>query len=53
MATPDVRAGMAMVMAALVATGTSTIENIYQVERGYYQIKDKLMKLGAAIKQID
>ena len=53
MATPDVRAGMAMVMAALVAKGTSTIANIYQVERGYYQITKKLTQLGAAIKQVD
>ena len=49
MATPDVRAGMAMVMAALIAKGTSIIENIYQVERGYYRIEKKLTELGAAI----
>jgi UDP-N-acetylglucosamine 1-carboxyvinyltransferase len=46
---PDVRAGMSLIMAALVANGTSVIDNIYQVERGYFDIENKLRKLGAVI----
>ncbi len=51
MSSPDVRAGMAMVIAALVAKGTSVIDNIYQIERGYCNIFEKLKSLGAAIKR--
>jgi UDP-N-acetylglucosamine 1-carboxyvinyltransferase len=50
---PDVRAGMALVMAATIAKGVSTIDNIYQIERGYYQIHEKLSALGAKITRID
>lgn len=50
---PDVRAGMALIMAALIAEGTSTIENIYQVERGYFNIEHKLRALGASIARED
>lgn len=50
---PDIRAGMAMVLAALCARGTSTIHNIQQIERGYEMIEDKLRGLGAAISRID
>ncbi len=46
---PDVRAGMAMVIAALAAEGTSLIQNIYQIERGYEGLSDKLSGLGAII----
>ncbi len=46
---PDVRAGMSLIMAALVAEGTSVIDNIYQVERGYFDIENKLKALGAKI----
>lgn len=53
MSSPDVRAGMALIMAALVAEGTSKIDNIYQVERGYYNIEAKLRSLGAAIVRED
>lgn len=53
MNSPDVRAGMAMVIAALTAKGTSVIDNIYQIERGYCKIYDKLLSLGAAIKRED
>lgn len=46
---PDVRAGMAMVLAALCADGKSTIQNVYQIERGYEKITQRLKKLGAHI----
>jgi UDP-N-acetylglucosamine 1-carboxyvinyltransferase len=49
---PDVRAGMALVIAAACAEGVSTIENIYQVERGYERLSDKLFALGLAIERI-
>ncbi|MBP6219333.1 MAG: UDP-N-acetylglucosamine 1-carboxyvinyltransferase [Oligoflexales bacterium] len=49
---PDVRAGMALLMAALIAKGTSLIGNIYQIERGYYQVEKKLQALGAAITRM-
>jgi UDP-N-acetylglucosamine 1-carboxyvinyltransferase len=50
---PDVRAGMAMLMAAAIAKGTSKIDNIYQIERGYYDIENKLAGLGIDIKRIE
>jgi UDP-N-acetylglucosamine 1-carboxyvinyltransferase len=50
---PDVRAGMSLIMAALIAQGTSTIDNIYQVERGYFNIESKLKGLGARIIRED
>ncbi len=50
---PDIRAGMAMVLAALCARGTSTIHNIQQVDRGYENIDDKLKALGAQIRRIE
>ncbi len=49
---PDVRAGMAMVIAALCAEGKSTIHNVYQIERGYENITQRLQKLGAKIKRL-
>lgn len=48
---PDVRAGMAMVIAALCAEGTSTIHNVYQIERGYENIAARLRALGAHIER--
>lgn len=48
---PDVRAGMAMVIAALCAEGTSTIYNVYQIERGYERLVPRLSALGAQIKR--
>ena len=48
---PDIRAGMAMVLAALCARGTSTIHNIQQIDRGYENIDQKLKKLGANIRR--
>jgi UDP-N-acetylglucosamine 1-carboxyvinyltransferase len=48
---PDIRAGMAMVLAALCARGTSVIHNIQQIDRGYEQIDKKLLNLGANIER--
>lgn len=50
---PDIRAGMAMVLAALCARGTNTIHNIRQIERGYERIEEKLRNLGANIIRIE
>ncbi len=49
---PDVRAGMAMVIAALCAEGQSVISNVYQIERGYENLTDRLRGLGARIQRI-
>jgi UDP-N-acetylglucosamine 1-carboxyvinyltransferase len=48
---PDIRAGMALLLAALAARGTSKIHNIIQIERGYERVDEKLQKLGARIKR--
>ena len=48
---PDVRAGMAMVIAAMAARGTSVIRNIYQIERGYENLARRLQSLGARIER--
>jgi len=50
---PDVRAGMAMVIAALCAEGKSIIHNVYQIERGYENLTGRLQALGAHIQKID
>lgn len=50
---PDIRAGMALLIAALAAEGTSTIHNIGQIDRGYQRIDDRLRRLGARITRID
>ncbi len=50
---PDVRAGMAQVIAALCARGESVIQNIYQIERGYENIYSKLQILGARISRTE
>lgn len=49
---PDIRAGMAMVLAALCAQGTSVIHNIGQIDRGYENVEGKLATLGAKIKRV-
>ena len=49
---PDIRAGMALVLAALAAKGTSTIHNISQIDRGYEGIDEKLRQLGAKIERM-
>jgi UDP-N-acetylglucosamine 1-carboxyvinyltransferase len=50
---PDIRAGMAMLIAALCAKGTSTINNIGQIERGYERIHERLSALGASIRRVE
>jgi len=50
---PDIRAGMAMVIAALCAEGTSTIGNIGQIDRGYESIDERLRGLGASIERAE
>jgi UDP-N-acetylglucosamine 1-carboxyvinyltransferase len=49
---PDIRAGMAMLIAALAAEGTSEIGNIRQIDRGYEQIDERLRALGAQIERV-
>ncbi|MFO8037268.1 MAG: UDP-N-acetylglucosamine 1-carboxyvinyltransferase [Anaerolineales bacterium] len=49
---PDIRAGLALVLAALAAEGTSTIRNVGQIDRGYERIDEKLNNLGANIKRV-
>ncbi len=49
----DLRAGASLIIAALVAEGKTIIENIYQVDRGYEKIEERLQKLGADIKRIN
>lgn len=49
---PDIRAGMAMLLAALCARGKSVIGNIGQIDRGYERIEEKLQKLGAKIERV-
>ena len=50
---PDIRAGMAMLLAALCADGESRINNAQQIERGYEHIESRLGKLGARIRRIE
>src|SRR5688572_16845313 len=50
---PDIRAGMAMLLAALAAEGPSVIHNIGQIERGYEHIHDRLNALGASIERLE
>ncbi len=52
MSSPDIRAGVALLIAALSAEGKSTIQNIEQIDRGYQFIDERLIKLGAQIKRI-
>jgi UDP-N-acetylglucosamine 1-carboxyvinyltransferase len=49
---PDIRAGMAMLIAALCAEGRSVIKNIGQIDRGYERIDEKLQSLGARIERV-
>lgn len=49
---PDIRAGLALVLAALAADGESVIRNVGQIDRGYEQIDEKLSSLGADITRI-
>jgi UDP-N-acetylglucosamine 1-carboxyvinyltransferase len=50
---PDIRAGMAMLLAALAAEGESRINNIGQIDRGYERIDERLRALGAEIRRED
>ena len=52
MSSPDIRAGIALLIAALSAEGTSTIQNIEQIDRGYERIDQRLRDLGATIERI-
>lgn len=53
MESPDIRAGMSLLIAALSAEGRSVIRNISQIDRGYEQVDEKLRKLGAQIVRVD
>ncbi len=53
MTSPDIRAGVALLIAAMSAEGTSTIQNIEQIDRGYRNIDGRLNSLGARIERID
>lgn len=50
---PDLRAGVTLVLAGLIAEGITRIDNIYQIERGYENIVERLAALGASIKRVD
>ena len=52
MVSPDIRAGVALLIAAMSATGRSTIQNIQQIDRGYERIDERLNALGADIKRV-
>jgi UDP-N-acetylglucosamine 1-carboxyvinyltransferase len=53
MSSPDIRAGMAMVIAALCAEGTSVIGDAYQIDKGYERIDERLRQLGASIERVE
>jgi UDP-N-acetylglucosamine 1-carboxyvinyltransferase len=53
MSTPDIRAGVALLIAAMSADGKSIIHNIEQIDRGYFQIDERLNAVGADIRRID
>jgi UDP-N-acetylglucosamine 1-carboxyvinyltransferase len=53
MDSPDIRAGMALLIAALCADGQSIINNVGQIERGYERIDERLNALGANIQRVD
>ncbi len=52
LASPDIRAGMAILLAALAAKGVTRISNIQQIDRGYAHVDDKLRALGAKIERV-
>ena len=52
MTSPDIRAGIALLIAALSANGESIIQNVEQIDRGYEDIVERLKKLGAEIERI-
>ena len=53
MESPDIRAGMAMLIASLAAEGRSTIGNVGQIDRGYERIDERLRALGARIERVE
>ena len=53
MTSPDIRAGVALLIAAMSAEGTSVIQNIEQIDRGYKDIDTRLNALGAKITRLD
>ena len=53
MTSPDIRAGIALLIAAMSAEGTSIIDNIEQIDRGYENIEERLNSLGANIKRTE
>jgi UDP-N-acetylglucosamine 1-carboxyvinyltransferase len=53
MSSPDIRAGMAMLLAALCAEGTSRIGNVREIDRGYERIDERLRALGARIERVE
>jgi UDP-N-acetylglucosamine 1-carboxyvinyltransferase len=53
MTSPDIRAGVSLLIAALSAEGKSTVLNIEQIDRGYENIEERLLNLGAQIKRIN
>jgi UDP-N-acetylglucosamine 1-carboxyvinyltransferase len=52
MTSPDIRAGVSLLIAALSAEGTSVIDNIEQIDRGYQNIDSRLRAIGAQIKRM-
>ena len=52
MSSPDIRAGVALLITALSAEGKSIIQNIEQIDRGYQNIDERLRMLGADIKRV-
>lgn len=53
MVSPDIRAGISLLIAALSAKGTSTIHNIEQIDRGYQKIVERLQAIGAKIERFE
>ena len=53
MESPDIRAGMAMLIAALCAEGESEIHNVREIDRGYERIDERLRDLGARIERVE
>ncbi|MDA0748781.1 MAG: UDP-N-acetylglucosamine 1-carboxyvinyltransferase, partial [bacterium] len=52
MSSPDIRAGMAMLIAGLCAEGESVVSNIAQIDRGYERIDERMRALGARIRRV-
>jgi UDP-N-acetylglucosamine 1-carboxyvinyltransferase len=53
MTSPDIRAGVALLIAAMSAEGKSVIDNIEQIDRGYQRIDERLNAIGAKIKRVN